>query len=448
MHRNSAILTVVGLAVLGMAPLPVFADLGQSATGSPHRTRPTPRQTAQSAGAKAEALIEKSDYAAAEPLLLKAVADDPKDWQAWYYLGYVYSATERNEKAIEAYRHAVTENPKLFEANLNLGLLLATAGNRPEAAKFLTAATTLKPESEPEQGLFRAYYALGRLLAADNPTGATAALKRATELRPREAAPHVELAQLLEKQQDAAGAEKEYLAASALEPNNLETATGLANIYTRSKRLPEAENALRKVLALSPKDAAAHLQLARVLTELKKTDEATAEFAAAQQLTPNDPEILKESAKQQLAAKKYAEAEASLRTLIQLQPKDPELHFAIASALLNQHKYADAQQAYLMTVKLKPDWGEAYSELAVAASSNKDYMLCLRALAARAKFLPETPGTYFLRATAFDHLKDFKQASDNYKHFLAEANGKFPDQEWQARHRLIAIDPETRAKHK
>ena len=101
-----------------------------------------------------------------------------------------------------------------------------------------------------------------------------------------------------------------------------------------------------------------------------------------------------------------------------------------------------------MTVKLKPDWGEAYSELAVAASSNQDYMLCLRALAARAKFLPETPGSYFLRATAFDHLKDLKQASDNYKKFLAEAGGKYPDQEWQARHRLIAIDPESRAKHK
>jgi Flp pilus assembly protein TadD len=448
MHRNSAILTVVGLAVLGMASVPALAQSSQSAPKVPRRTRPAAQQPIQSAGAKAEALIEKNDYAAAEPLLLKAVADDPKDWQAWYYLGYLYSATDRNEKAIDAYSHAVAENPKLFEANLNLGLLLATAGNRVDAAKYLTAATTLKPQSDPDQSLFRAWYALGRLLSTDNPPQATAALKRAAELHPKEAGPHIELAQLLERQHDLAAAEKEFLAALTLEPSNIEAATGVANIYLQSKRLPEAETALRKLVALCPKDAAAHLQLARVLAELKKTDEASAEFAAAQQLTPNDPEILKESAKQQLAAKKYAEAETSLRTLIQQKPNDPELHFAIASALLNQHKYADAQQAYLMTVKLKPDWGEAYSELAVAASSNKDYMLCLRALAAREKFLPETPGTYFLRATAFDHLKDFKQASDNYKHFLAEANGKFPDQEWQARHRLIAIDPETRAKHK
>ena len=47
---------------------------------------------------------------------------------------------------------------------------------------------------------------------------------------------------------------------------------------------------------------------------------------------------------------------------------------------------------------------------------------------------------FFLRATAYDHLRDFKDASTNYHQFL-EADGKFPDQEWQARHRLIAIEP-------
>src|SRR4051812_38624294 len=259
MHRNSAILTVVGLAVLGMASVPARAQSGQSAPKKPRRASPV-QQPYPSAGAKAEVLIEKKDYAAAEPILLKAVGDDPKDWQAWYYLGYLYSATERNEKAIDAYRHAVTENPKLFEANLNLGLLLATAGNRPEAAKYLRAATALKPESDPDQGLFRAWYALGRLLSSDDPTGAIAALKRATELHPKEAAPHSELAQLFEKQQDLANAEKEFLAAAALDPNNVEAATGVANLYLRSKRLPEAEIALRKLVTLSPKDAAAHLQ--------------------------------------------------------------------------------------------------------------------------------------------------------------------------------------------
>jgi hypothetical protein len=55
--------------------------------------------------------------------------------------------------------------------------------------------------------------------------------------------------------------------------------------------------------------------------------------------------------------------------------------------------------------------------------------------------LPEIPIGFFLRATAYDHLRDYKQASLNYHRFLEGANGKYPDQEWQARHRLIAIEP-------
>jgi hypothetical protein len=35
----------------------------------------------------------------------------------------------------------------------------------------------------------------------------------------------------------------------------------------------------------------------------------------------------------------------------------------------------------------------------------------------------------------------YKPAAENYKLFLAAAGGKYPDQEFQARHRLKAIQP-------
>ena len=94
-----------------------------------------------------------------------------------------------------------------------------------------------------------------------------------------------------------------------------------------------------------------------------------------------------------------------------------------------------------MAVKLKPDLGAAYGDLAFAASENKDYPLTIKALDTRAKFLPEEPITYFLRASAYDHLKDYKRAAVNFHLFLNTANGKYPEQEWQAKHRLIAIEP-------
>jgi len=50
------------------------------------------------------------------------------------------------------------------------------------------------------------------------------------------------------------------------------------------------------------------------------------------------------------------------------------------------------------------------------------------------------PSTYFLWATAYDTLHDKAAAAVYYHHFLDSSGGKFPNQEWQARQRLILIE--------
>ena len=54
--------------------------------------------------------------------------------------------------------------------------------------------------------------------------------------------------------------------------------------------------------------------------------------------------------------------------------------------------------------------------------------------------LPQSPSSLFLAATAHDKLHQVKLASDLYKQFLSVADGKFPDEEWEARHRLITLE--------
>jgi hypothetical protein len=64
----------------------------------------------------------------------------------------------------------------------------------------------------------------------------------------------------------------------------------------------------------------------------------------------------------------------------------------------------------------------------------------LQAIEIRDKVLPQSPSSLFLSATAHDKLHQVKQAKDLYKQFLSVANGKFPDEEWEARHRLITLE--------
>jgi hypothetical protein len=60
---------------------------------------------------------------------------------------------------------------------------------------------------------------------------------------------------------------------------------------------------------------------------------------------------------------------------------------------------------------------------------------------------PESPATYFLWATAYDTLHDKEQAAAYYHHFLDAAAGKFPDQEWQARQRLLLLEKKAGGRH-
>ena len=389
---------------------------------------------------KAEEFIQKRDFAQAEPLLRKLVESDAANYVGWFDLGFVENGLGHTEESIAAYRKSVEAKPDVFESNLNLGLQLAKNA-QPDAEKYLRVATQLKPTSHVSEGKARAWLSLARVLEKTKPEEAIAAYREAAALQPKDAQPHLGAGLLLEKDGKYADAEREYKAAQALDPASMDAVIGLANIYMRGRRFPDAEAELRRVQAAHPEQAAVHIQLGRVLAAEEKNDEAISELEAGAKLDPADASLDRELADLYAAAGKHEQAEAAYRKLIAAHPNDPGLHQGLGQSLLRAKKFGDAEQAFLMAVKLKPDLGTAYGDLAFAASENKDFVLALKALDARAKLLPEIPITYFLRATAYDHLRDVKKASENYHLFLQVANGKYPEQEWQATHRLLALEP-------
>jgi tetratricopeptide (TPR) repeat protein len=389
---------------------------------------------------QAESAIEKHDYVSAEPLLKKLVASEPKNFQAWFDLGFVYNGLGNNAESIEAYRKSVAAKPDVFESNLNLGLMLAKTG-QPDAEQFLRAATTLKPTANVDEGHARAWLSLAHVLENTKPEEAIEAYKQAAALEPKDPEPHLSAGLLQEKENHFAEAEQEYKQALAIDPSSSDALTGMANIQMRGQRYAEANPMLRKIIAMHPDDVSARVQLGRILLIIGKNDEAMAELQAALKLDPGNFNVQSDLANLYVKNKKYDQAEAQYRSLLAANASDAELHHGLGLVFLKERKYPEAQQELLAAVKLKPDFGAAYGDLATAADENKNYELAIKAADARAKFLPEIPVSYFLRATAYDHLRDYKMAAQQYHRFLEVANGEYPDQEWQARHRLIAIEP-------
>src|SRR6202158_1879938 len=399
--------------------------------------------------AQAEDAIQKNDFTGAETLLKKAIDKDPRNYQAWFDLGFVQNHLGRVEDSIHAYRQSVAAKPEVFETNLNLGLMLVRF-NSPEAERYLRAATTLKPTAQPEEGQARAWLALAHLLESNKPEDALAAYRKASELTPKDPEPHLSAGLLHERQKEFSAAEAEYKQVLTLDPHSTdsqstEAAIGLTNIYMNSGRFGDAEPLLRRLATERPDDAGIHLQLGRVLAAQDKKDDAIAEIQIALKLAPADSEAQREIAELYTSAGKNDLAENTYRALVTTQPKDPELHRGLGQALLRQKKFPEAQQEFLTALRLKRDSPDVYVDLAFAASENKNYELTIRALNGRTLLNAELPAIcFFLRASAYDHLRDYKQAAVDYHHFLDVASGKYPDQEWQATHRLIAIEPKKR----
>ncbi len=399
--------------------------------------------------AQAEDAIQKNDFSGAETLLRKAIEKDPNNYQAWSYqawfdLGFALNRLGRADESIAAYRKSVSAKPDVFESNLNLGLMLVRANN-PEAEQFLRAATTLKPTEHIEEGQARAWLALAHLLENKKPEDALQDYRKASELTPKDPEPHLSAGLLHERQKEFSDAEAEYKQALTLDSHSTEAAIGLTNIYMKSGRLGDAEPLLRRLAADRPNDEGIHLQLGRVLAAQGRKDDAIAELQTALKLAPSDTDAQRELADLYSSAGKNDLAEAAYRALVAAQPNDPELHRGLGQALLRQKKFPEAEQEFLAAVRLKRDWPDVYVDLAFAASENKNYELTIRALNGRAMLNADLPPVcFFLRASAYDHLRDYKQAAIDYHRFLDVANGKYPDQEWQATHRLIAIEPKKR----
>src|SRR5580698_1489332 len=96
---------------------------------APQDAAPATEQDAASVEvAKAEAAMVKRDWKTAEPILDAWLAAHPADARALFDAGYLADAQERNDDAVRFYRKALDANPKSFEAEISLGLLLARMG--------------------------------------------------------------------------------------------------------------------------------------------------------------------------------------------------------------------------------------------------------------------------------------------------------------------------------
>lgn len=202
-----------------------------------------------------------NDYANAIKWLEKAVEFEPKNKDAWYYLGRAYYTRGLLPESRSAFQAALHLDPRDGRAENNLGLILESEAKPNEALDAYHHAIEWQ-EGTPHQSE-QPYLNLGSLLLELDRAGESIApLEKAVEL----------------------GA------------NNGNCHLKLGTAYLRTNRLPEAQRELEKAERLEPENAAIHYQLGKFYKQTNQMDKAKAEFQRTEELQsraartwPSDP---------------------------------------------------------------------------------------------------------------------------------------------------------------
>jgi len=360
-------------------------------------------------------------------------------------LGHAARLLERDaalaaEQASEILK-AVPGHP---HARLILGAARRIAGQTQLALEILEPLALEQPQSAPvhlELGI-----ACGE---ADRGREAVAALRRAVQLQPRSADGWRLLADYLDTQGDAQGADQaraHYIkaatqdprlmeAAAALVENNLPVADArlrthlrahptdvaalrmLAEVAARLRLYKDAQDLLERCLELAPSFDAARHNYAVVLNRQAKPAAALSQIERLLDKEPRNPGYLNLQAAILANLGDYADSIQVYETVLREHPRQPKVWMSYGHALRTAGRLEESVAAYRRAIGMEPALGEAYWSLANLKTFrfSDAEMLAIRNALERTDLTNEDRLHFeFALGKAFEDEKSYAQSFSHY----------------------------------
>lgn len=381
----------------------------------------------QAEGLKA---LDAKQYQQAAQWFSQAIQADPKDYASHFHLALAYSLLGKDADATAEYEKTLELKPGLYQAELNLGILLLRDKNASAAARHLDTAAQAKPKE------FRARWYLGEaLLASGEAAQAEPHYQAATEIDPRSAAAQLGLARAQAKLQKLPEAAEHYRQAAQLDASFNDALLELAGLYEQNHQPDEAVAIYQKF----PENVGAQERLGELLIETKRFAEAIPYLEKAVARDPTPANRLALSTAYQMN-KEPVKSLGQLEKAVAAEPASYDLHMRYGRELRDARQFLPAANQFAAAAKIKPDTKEAWNELAGVLTIAEQYPQALAALDRVRALGQEIPGDYYLRAIILDKLREYKPALESYRQFLATSGGKNPDEEFKARQRSRIIE--------
>ncbi len=315
--------------------------------------------------------------------------------------------------AVSLLREAVAEDPELWEARYNLGVLLAQRGEPGAAREQLTRAHELAPNAEDVVA------ALGEVLRRSEELGqASHILTAFVQAFPAALSARRVLVTVLRESGQADLALVQARELLKRQPGNPAALAELALTHLEQGQVDVAELLIEEALKVEPR--AAVVLRAAGLIALQRGEDALAfvHFARATELDPSDTAAGLNTATVLLQAGVYARAEKHFRAVLAAAPDSEAAKLGLAAALRGQGSrdqpgpYLVAEGLLKEILKASPRHWAAAHNLAVLYAESMDRPA--EATALFAEFLSNAPDQHPARVRAqkwVDEHADAKPAS-------------------------------------
>lgn len=299
--------------------------------------------------------------------------------------------------AEEQFSKAIALDPKSYEANHNLGEFYTQSGRLAEAVPYLKTAQSIRPSYDNGYNLALAYFLTGELASASDLAHTLLREKNTGEL-------HNLLGQVDEKKGQFVDAANEFGASAHMDPSEdnlfawggemllhrayepaidiFEQATarypksprlfiglGMA-LYSRA-RYDEAVKALLTAADLKPDDARCYFFLSKAFANTPiQAEDVIARFKRYAEFEPNNASgayfyamALWKGKRADDSEKILPQVESLLQRAIALDPKMADAHMQLGSLYSDQHEYGKSITEYQSALTLNPDLPDAHYHL-------------------------------------------------------------------------------------
>lgn len=334
------------------------ADSAQQITNIPEQLR------------QAQDLFASGESEAAENLLHPILKPHPGNATALTLMGAMRAQQGRPIAAEELLRKAVAANPRNIPAWTNLGMLLLRAERYPEALEaFEGGLKRSRGNHVLRRGEVQTAIALAQeQLVANDDEGALISLLRAKKYVPDHADLLTKLGILEDRMQIFQGADTDLKRSLQMRRNDPTTLYALAHLKLDQQVPGEAATYMRRYLALKPDDASAHYGMGRIFRLAAKPENAVAEYEKSIALRPEQTESYYELAEMAVDAKDDSKAEPLLKRVLERDPKHGGALTEMGVLAFRRKDYAQAEHYLRSAIAAAPQYGPAHYQYALTLS--------------------------------------------------------------------------------